>query len=202
MIYSLTGRIIHSGPDLCVIDCAGVGYACKTTLNTSQQIAGLDKATLYTYLAVREDAIDLFGFYTKEELECFKLLTSVSGVGAKFALAILSGLTPSQVALAIASGDVKAFSKVKGIGAKIAQRITMELKDKITKEPMLMSGDTSLSDIADVAGIDSASEAVQALVVLGYSQSEAASAVAKCDKSLGTDEIIKKCLRLLASNRF
>ncbi len=202
MIYSLTGRIIHSEPDLCVIDCAGVGYACKTTLNTVQQISGLDRVTLYTYLAVREDAIDLFGFYTKEELECFKLLTSVSGVGAKFALAILSGLTPSQAALAIASGDVKAFSKVKGIGTKIAQRITMELKDRIAKDPTLMSGEASFADIAEVAANDSASEAVQALVVLGYSQSEAASAVARCDKNLSTDEIIKKCLRLLASNRY
>lgn len=202
MIYSLSGRIVHTEPDLCVIECAGVGYGCKTTLRTIQQVSGLSEATLYTYLAVREDAIELFGFYTTEELEAFKLLTSVSGVGAKFALAILSSLSPSQAALAIASGDVKAFSKVKGIGAKLSQRIVMELKDKVAKEPSLVSGGDDLLEIMVASESSAAQEAVAALVVLGYSQSEAASAVAKCDRGLEADEIIKQCLRMLASGRF
>lgn len=202
MIYSLTGKVIHTEPDLCVVECGGVGYACKTTLFTIREVSGSEKVTLYTYLAVREDAVELFGFYTKDELDCFKLLTSVSGVGAKYAIAILSSLTPSQTALAIASGDTKAFSKVKGIGAKIAQRIVMELKDKIAKEPSLMSSDSGLSDITAVSESSAASDAIAALVVLGYTQSEAASAVAKCDKSLGADEMIKQSLRRLAAGKF
>lgn len=202
MIYSLTGKVIHTEPDLCVVECAGVGYACKTTLYTVREVSLSETVTLYTYLAVREDAIDLFGFYSKDELECFKLLTSVSGVGAKYALAILSSLTPSQTALAIASGDTKAFSKVKGIGAKIAQRIVMELKDKIAKDPSLMNDDSSMADIALTQESSAAADAIAALVVLGYTQSEAASAVAKCDKSLGTDGIIKQALRTLAAGKF
>ncbi len=201
MIYSLTGRVIHTEPDMCVIECAGVGYACKTTLSTVSSVSGLDTCTLYTYMSVREDAIDLFGFYTKDELDCFKLLTSVSGVGAKYALAILSGLTPSAVALAIASDDTKAFSKIKGIGAKIAQRIVMELKDKISG--YAQSADNSALDAVSAAvGGSATSEAIMALVALGYSQSEAASAVAKCPGDIAVDEIIKRSLRLLASGKF
>lgn len=198
MIYSLTGRVIHTEPDLCVIECAGVGYACKTTLGTISSIADLETATLYTYLAVREEAVELFGFFTKDELECFKLLTSVSGVGSKFALAILSGMSPSQVALAIASEDTKAFSKIKGIGNKIAQRIVLELKDKISGTSAF-SSDSGLGSVAAAVENSSASEAIAALVVLGYSQSEAASAVAKCPADLSSDEIIKQSLRFLAS---
>ncbi|MBR5121854.1 MAG: Holliday junction branch migration protein RuvA [Oscillospiraceae bacterium] len=202
MIYSVSGKVLHTEPDLCVIECGGVGYACKTTLYTIQQLQGQEKATLYTYLAVREDAIELFGFYTPEELDCFKLLTSVSGVGAKFALSILSTMLPEQVALAIASEDVKAFTKAKGIGAKLAQRIVLELKDKIAKQPALMGSNSGLDiSIATESG-SSTAEAIAALVVLGYSQSEAATAVARCDKTLTVDEIIKQSLRLLATGRF
>ena len=202
MIYSVSGKVLHTEPDLCVIECGGVGYACKTTLYTIQQLQGQEKATLYTYLAVREDAIELFGFYTPEELDCFKLLTSVSGVGAKFALSILSTMLPEQLALAIASEDVKAFTKAKGIGAKLAQRIVLELKDKIAKQPALMGSNSGLDiSIATEAG-SSTAEAIAALVVLGYSQSEAATAVARCDKTLTVDEIIKQSLRLLATGRF
>ncbi len=201
MIYSLTGNIIHTEPDLCVVECGGVGYACKTTMNTITSVSNMSSCTLYIYMAVREDAIDLFGFFTKDELECFKLLTSVSGVGAKYALAILSSLTPAAVALAIASGDTKAFSKIKGIGAKIAQRIVMELKDKVAKGAVLdESGEVGA--ITAAVGDNNKAEAIAALVVLGYTQSEAAQAVAKCPGELETDEIIKRCLRTLASGRF
>lgn len=202
MIYSVSGRILHTEPDLCVIECGGVGYACKTTLYTLQQMQGQEKATLYTYLAVREDAVELFGFYTPEELDCFKLLTSVSGVGAKFALSILSTMLPEQVALAIASEDVKAFTKAKGIGAKLAQRIVLELKDKIAKQPALMGSNSGLDISITTEAGSSTAEAIAALVVLGYSQSEAATAVARCDKTLTVDEIIKQSLRLLATGRF
>lgn len=201
MFYSLTGNIIHTEPDLCVIECAGVGYACRTTLCTLERIQNLDSTTLYTHLAVREDAIDLFGFATLEELDCFRLLTSVSGVGSKYALAILSTMTSDQVALAIAAEDIKAFTRIKGVGNKIAQRIVMELKDKIVKEPSLMGG-ASDGDFAPASVANSSSsEAVQALVVLGYTQSEAAQAVSKLDPTLPADELIKQGLRLLASRK-
>ncbi len=202
MIYSLTGNIIHTEPDLCVIECAGVGYACRTTLCTLERIQTLERTTLYTHLAVREDAIDLFGFATLEELDCFRLLTSVSGVGSKYALAILSTMTSDQVALAIAAEDVKAFTRIKGVGNKIAQRIVMELKDKIAKEPSLM-GSAAGGDFAPATKANTpANEAVAALVVLGYSQSEAAQAISRLDPSLATDELIKQALRLLASRKF
>ena len=198
MIYSLTGKVALCTPDLIVIDCGGVGYACKSTLYTLEQIQGMDTATLYTYMAVREDAIDLFGFATQEELECFKLLTSVSGVGSKFALAILSSMRPDQVALAIASQDTAAFTKIKGVGNKIAQRIVMELKDKIAKE-FAYIGEKSGVDLGAVSNSSSnASEAVAALVVLGYSQSEAASAISQLDGSLPVDELIRRALKTLS----
>ena len=128
MIYSLSGKLVHTESDLAVIECAGVGYACKTTFSTLQQIAGKSEVKLYTHLAVKEDAVELFGFATKEELKSFRMLISVSGVGPKAGLAILSACTPSQFALAVATGDSKAFTKIKGIGTKIAQRIVLELK--------------------------------------------------------------------------
>lgn len=133
MIYSLSGKLVHTESDLAVIECAGVGYACKTTFSTLQQIAGKSEVKLYTHLAVKEDAVELFGFATKEELKSFRMLISVSGVGPKAGLAILSACTPSQFALAVATGDSKAFTKIKGIGTKIAQRIVLELKDKVAK---------------------------------------------------------------------
>ena len=125
MIYSLSGKLVHTESDLAVIECAGVGYACKTTFSTLQQIAGKSEVKLYTHLSVREDAVELFGFATKEELKSFRMLISVSGVGPKAGLAILSACTPSQFALAVATGDSKAFTKIKGIGTKIAQRIVL-----------------------------------------------------------------------------
>lgn len=202
MIYSLTGKITHTSIDLCVIECGGVGYACKTTLCTIGQIQGKEFTTLYTYMAIREDAIDLFGFATLEELECFKLLTSVSGVGAKFALAILSSMLPDQVALAIASQDTAAFTKIKGVGNKIAQRIVMELKDKIAKD-FAYIGEKSGVDLGAVSNSSSnASEAVAALVVLGYSQSEAATAVSRLDGDLPVDELIRGALKALSSRKF
>lgn len=203
MIYSLTGTIIHTEPDLCVVECSGVGYACRTTLLTLGQIQKNTTATLYTHLAVREDAIDLFGFATMQELDCFKLLTSVSGVGSKFALAILSSLTPDMVYLAIAAEDIKAFTKIKGVGNKIAQRIVMELKDKIAKDTSLGTASSGVGSVIEATKSNSpANEAISALVVLGYSQSESAQAISRLDSSLPVDELIKQGLRLLASRKF
>lgn len=203
MIYSLTGKARLITPEMIVVECGGVGYGCKTTLNSVQDVSVGDTVTLYTYLVIREDAIDLFGFTTEEELDCFKLLTSVSGVGSKYALGILSSMTPDQTALAIASEDVKAFTKIKGVGTKIAQRIVMELKDKVTGEYSYISGSGSVSAVGAASKPGSnTQEAIQALVVLGYSQSEAASVVSKLDPELAVDELIRQGLKKLALGKF
>lgn len=131
MIYSVSGKLIHTEGELAVIECGGVGYACKTTLSTLQKIAGETNVTLLTFMSVREDAVELFGFADSEELRAFKLLISVSGVGPKAGLAILSAMSPQQFALAVATTDSKAFTQVKGIGKKTAERICLELRDKV-----------------------------------------------------------------------
>ena len=133
MLYSLTGKLAHTEPGLAVIDVGGVAFKCFTSMGTLRALPRLgEKATLFTYLNVREDALDLFGFATQGELNCFKLLTAISGVGPKVGMAILSELTPEDVALAAAAGDAKRFTRVSGVGPKLAQRIVLELKDKVT----------------------------------------------------------------------
>ena len=197
MIYSVRGKLIHTENELAVVECGGVGYACKTTFYTLQKIAGSDEVMLYTYLAVREDAADLFGFSTKEELKCFKMLISVSGVGPKAAISILSSNSPSQFALAVATGDSKSLTKCKGIGAKTAQRIVLELKDKIAKENTVSVRGTAdfVPAVSQGGAVD---EAVTALVVLGYTEGEAMQAVSKLDPTLSVEELIKKALIGLA----
>lgn len=199
MIYSVRGKLIYAQGETAVIECAGVGYECRTSFMTQQAVAGKEEVMLYTHLAVREDAVELFGFYTKEELESFRMLIGVSGVGPKAALSILSSCTPSQFALAVATGDSSAFTKVKGIGAKTAQRIVLELKDKVAKGNKI----SVRGEAAAVSPVmnDSLQEAITALVVLGYSESEATAAIAKLDTSLSTEELIKKALMSLAKFR-
>ena len=203
MIYSVRGKLIVKELGLAVVECGGVGYACRTSYSTVAQLGDIgSEATLYTYLYVREDAVELFGFATMQELSCFKLLISVSGVGPKAATSILSDVSPERFALLVASGDSKAFTKTKGIGAKTAQRIVLELKDKISSESI--SGSIS-SDAAQFANIQSegasssVSEALEALMVLGYSQGEAAPILGKLDPALSTQELIKETLRLMAA---
>lgn len=197
MIYSVRGKLIHTDNELAVVECGGVGYSCKTTFATLQKIAGSDEVMLYTYLAVREDACDLYGFATQEELKCFKMLISVSGVGPKAALSILSICTPSQFALAVATGDSKSLTKCKGVGSKTAQRIVLELKDKIAKENTIsVRGGETMNFTSTLSG--TVDEAVTALVVLGYSESDAISVVSKLDPNLSVEELIKKSLLGLA----
>ena len=132
MLYRLRGSLIHTEPSFAVIECAGVGYKCYTTMNTQRSLPAIGKeAVLYTHMNVREDAVDLFGFSSLAELNCFKLLTSVSGVGPKVGLAILSVLSPEQVAVAVAAGDFKTLTMAQGVGNKLAQRVILELKDKL-----------------------------------------------------------------------
>ncbi len=200
MIYRVRGKILHKSTDMAVVECEGVGYACRTTLSTLSKIGRIgDEVMLYTYLHVREDNVELFGFATEQELNCFKMLISVSGVGPKAGLAILSDTNPERFAITVATGDYKAFTKTKGVGPKLAQRVVLELKDKISKEQLSGSVGAEVFYEAPAEG-GSASEAIAALVVLGYSQTEAASAVAKLDPSLPVEEMIKQALKRMAAN--
>ncbi len=134
MFYSITGKVVYSDTQSVALETGGVAFKCNTTLNSLKRIGERgNTVTLYTHLNVREDALDLFGFYTEQELECFKLLISVSGVGPKAAISILSELTPEKLALSIATGDSKAITKAQGVGPKLAQRVVLELKDKLAK---------------------------------------------------------------------
>ncbi len=195
MIYSLTGELIHTEAELAVVECGGVGYACKTTFSTLQKIAGENTVTLLTHMVVKEDSIDLFGFADREELRAFRLLISVSGVGPKAALSILSAMSPQEFALAVATSDYKYFTQVRGIGKKIAERICLELKDRVAGETISVRGQKIVA-APSVGG--SISEALTALEVLGYSSAEAAQAVAGLDPQLTVEEIIKKALISLA----
>ncbi|MCD8096162.1 MAG: Holliday junction branch migration protein RuvA [Ruminococcus sp.] len=195
MIYSVSGRLVHTETELAVVECGGVGYACKTTFNTLQQISGEENVQLYTYMSVREDAVELFGFAQREELKCFKLLISVSGVGPKAAIAILSAMNTNQFALCVATSDSKALTRVKGIGAKTAQRIILELKDKLAGETISVRSSEAAVNTPQQSSI---AEAVTALEVLGYSEAEALSVLGKLDPSLTVEELIKKALIGLA----
>ncbi len=195
MIYSVSGNIVHTEGDLVVIECGGVGYACRTTLSTLQKIAGEKTAALLTYMSVREDAVELFGFADSEELRAFKLLISVSGVGPKAALSILSAMNPQQFALAVATTDSKSFTQVKGIGKKTAERICLELKDKVAGETISVRGQAQFSVPVQGGNIG---EAITALEVLGYSSAEAAAVISKLDPELPVEELIKKALIGLA----
>lgn len=197
MIYSVNGTVELIEPNLAVIDCGGVGYACRTTANTLSQLKIGEKAKLLTYLSVREDAVELFGFYDSAELNCFKMLISVSGVGPKAALSILSGMTPQAFALCVASGDSKTLTNAPGIGKKTAERIVLELKDKVSKQDVAAGVKGSAVPIV-AAPSNTYAEAVSALMVLGYSNGEATSALSGLDPSAPSDELIRAGLKKLA----
>lgn len=196
MFYYLNGVVAEMEANLAVIDCGGVGYACATTNYTLSQLKKGERAKLYTYMNVREDAVDLFGFSNQSELHSFKLLLGVSGVGPKAALAILSTNTPANLAMAVVMGDEKALTAAPGIGKKIAQRIILELKDKLAKEQASFGPDTGGSVPLTVLPNDKAKEAGAALAVLGYSGSEVASALKGIDiDALPLEEIIRQALK-------
>ncbi len=196
MFYYLNGVVAEMEANLAVIDCGGVGYACATTNYTLSQLKKGERAKLYTYMNVREDAVDLFGFSSQSELHSFKLLLGVSGVGPKAALAILSTNTPANLAMAVVMGDEKALTAAPGIGKKIAQRIILELKDKLVKEQASFGPDTGGSVPLTVLPNDKAKEAGAALAVLGYSGSEVAAALKGIDiDTLPLEEIIRQALK-------
>ena len=173
MYYYVSGVVAHVEPYLAVIDCGGVGYACRTTAYTISQIKKGDRAKLFTYLSVREDAMDLYGFFSQEELKLFQQLISVSGVGPKAALAILSSSTPANLAMSIITGDEKTLTRAPGVGKKIAQRVILELKDKLAKgQTVSASGENITMDAVTIIPQNKLSEASAALAVLGYSQAE------------------------------
>ena len=197
MIYSVNGTVEVIEPNLAVIDCGGVGYACRTTANTISQLKIGETANLLTYLAIREDAAELFGFADTAELNCFKMLISVSGVGPKAALSILSGMTPQSFALCVASGDSKTLTNAPGIGKKTAERIVLELKDKVSKQDVAAGVKGSPIPVVAAAS-NTVAEAVSALMVLGYTNSEATNALSGLDPASPADELIKAGLKKLA----
>lgn len=197
MFYSLRGKLIYKSENEIAIECAGVGYKCFVTMNTVATLPDEgNEIMVYTYLNVREDAMDLFGFSGKEELNCFKMLTSVSGVGVKMGIAILSSLSPNQIATAIASENYKTLTVVPGVGSKLAQRIVLELKDKIGKVSESMA--EPLGNIKMVAKSSNVQNAAEALSVLGYSQSEAIRILSTLDENLKVEDLIKGALKIMS----
>ena len=199
MFYSLTGKIVYSDITRVAIECQGIAFDVTTSVNTLRRLGNVgDTATVYTHLAVREDGVELFGFYDNEELSYFRMLISVSGVGPRAAVAILSVLTPEMLALSITAGDVKSITKAQGVGPKIAQRIVIELKDKVSKMVPARVGSEKLTETAMPGCSGNCDEAVSALMALGYTNSEATHAVAPLDGSLSVEELIKLALRNLS----
>ena len=197
MFYYLSGTVAHIEPYLAVIDCGGVGYACRTTSYTLPTLKKGEQGKLLTHVNVREDAFEIYGFATQEELTLFRQLIGVSGVGPKAALAILSSGTPSNLALSIITGDEKALTAAPGVGKKIAQRIILELKDKLAKgQTLTVGGETYGGTGVTVIPENKASEAAAALAVLGYSQGEINVALKGIDlDSHSLEEIIKLALK-------
>lgn len=201
MFYYLNGVVAHKEPYLAVIDCGGVGYACRTTAYTLAALNVGEKAKLFTHVNVKEDAFDIYGFSTTEELHLFQLLIGVSGVGPKAGLAILSSNTPANLAMSIITGDERALTSAPGVGKKIAQRVILELKDKLAKGQVAATGESYGGTGVTVIPENKASEAAAALAVLGYSRDEINAALRGIDlEDLTLEQIIRTALRGLAAN--
>ena len=197
MIASLRGNLILSDENSVVIECAGVGYKCFVTKSTLYNLPKIgSEMFLYTHLAVREDAMDLYGFSDIDELNAYKLITSVNGVGAKLGMAILSEFSPSRLMLAIAGNDPKTLTAASGVGIKLAQRIVLELKDKV--------GAVEIGNTAEIRAVKSAesnsasAEAIEALVALGYSKGEASLSVGRIEGDYTSQQLIKLALKSLS----
>ena len=199
MIYSITGLLRQVAPTYCVIEACGVGYQCSASTYTLSSLPGRgQEVTLLTHLWVKEDGMELFGFSTEQEKHCFRLLIGVSGVGPRVALASLSDAAPDRLMLSIAAGDAKALTRAQGVGAKLAQRIILELRDKVTDEDIGSSFGEEQGTIAalgESAKNTAKSEAISALVALGYGQTDAAAVIAPMEESLAVDELIRRALK-------
>ena len=197
MYYSVRGNVIHLGQNIAVVECGGVGYKCQTTINTLKNLKLNAEAKLYTYLNVREDAMELFGFYTEEELSAFKTLIGVSGVGPKVGIAILSVLSPQQIALAIASDDLKSITMAPGVGKKLAQRIVLELKDKFK---INTNSESVIKGAKTTAAVGNIPKAIEALSVLGYTAADVSPFISTLDPNLPVEQLIGETLKLMGRN--
>jgi len=195
MLYYITGTVAVLEENLAVVDCGGVGFACNTTSFTLSRLKVGQTHTLYTHCYIREDAFDIFGFTTREELRCFQQLVSVTGVGPKAALAILSTATPKGLTMAVLTGDEKTLTMAPGVGKKIAQRILLELKDKMGAVQEIDFSDGGGAVVPAALSEDAGVQAAQALGALGYSQSEIAVALKDVDKTLSVEDMIRQALR-------
>jgi len=197
MFYYLEGVYAAGGQQFLVVDCGGVGYRVFTSLHTLSRLGEVgSRVKVYTYLHVREDLLDLYGFCDPEELNCFKMLLSVSGVGPKVALSLLSQLTPGQFAVCVVTRDAKSLTRASGVGAKMAQRILLELQDKITNEQL--TGSDAFEPPMAPLGSGKTQEALNALIVLGYSKAEGQQALRQIQTDgLTLEEIIKEALKKL-----
>ncbi|MEG0769622.1 MAG: Holliday junction branch migration protein RuvA [Ruthenibacterium sp.] len=201
MIYCLTGKLLEKTPDEAVIDCTGVGYLVFIPSTTAGALPAVgEPATLYTSMNVTDNAVSLYGFADKESRAMFSMLTGVSGVGPKVGLAILSALSCQRIALSISAGDHKALTAANGVGPKLAQRLVLELKDKMGRG---MAGGISLSDLnsATPMATGAVAQAIAALTSLGYTGTEAAQAVASIDDTLPAAEIIRVALQSMGKGR-
>lgn len=197
MIYSVNGEVAYIAQNLIVVECSGVGYSCYSTSSAVSKASVGEKLKLYTYLNIRQDAVELFGFADEGELNCFKLLLSVSGVGCKMAVSLLSGLSPQEFAIAVVNEDHKKLTKVPGIGNKLAQRIVLELKDKLKKDPSFENTGIPEINLSATAG-NAVSEALTALMVLGFTNTQAQKALEGLPSELSVQELVKEGLKRLS----
>lgn len=201
MFYYIKGELVLTEPAAAVIDCGGVGYKLAVSKNTLSHLSRLGEAVcLYTYFYVREEAVELLGFYSTEELSAFKLLISVSGIGPKAAMAVLSVLTPEKFALAVSTGDAKAISKAQGVGGKMAARVVLELKDKVAKEfsTEIAAAEPAESEQGETV-LGNVDEAITALMVLGYTRQEAQAALKGIAPLLPLEDMITAALRKMGT---
>ena len=197
MLYYVSGTVAILEPNLAVIDCNGVGYGCRVTAYTAAQLKLNQQARLYITESIREDAFDLYGFISREEQRCYELLTSVNGVGPKAAMAILSSGGPQNFTLAVMTGDEKMLTAAQGIGKKIAQRIILELKDKIGGGSVEMDFSSGPAAAAAPVKAGNVSMATAALQELGYSPAEIAAALKGADPNASTEDLIRHALRAM-----
>lgn len=196
MIYSVRGNLILMDAGFAVVECGGVGYRVQTSITTQKQLKLNTEVVLYTYMNVREDAMELFGFASKGELSTFKMLIGITGVGPKVALAILSELSSEQIAMCVSAGDSKTLTRANGVGPKLAQRIVLELKDKI--KGVVDTVGVELSKGSVIADTGNISKAVAALAVLGYSAADVTPILSKLDPAMSVEAMIAATLKQMA----
>ena len=199
MFYYISGKVAAAEAGLVVIDAGGVGYAINTSYLSARSVKVGEQALFYTFLRVAENIFELYGFARREELDCFKQLVAISGVGPRAALAILSTVTPEKLALCVISGDEKALTAAPGVGKKLAQRILLELKDKMSRDQLESAAQGSGVELPQTgAGASAMEDALAALAVLGYPRAAAMSALAGVKaEGMGTDELVRAALKRL-----